>query len=89
MPVVATPLMFTINAPALAEVQERFEAPVPLAVRETGVTLNGLQVRPAGGVAVRATEPTKFCRLVNVTADEIDAPVAPLGLVAPIEKSPT
>jgi len=53
--------MFTINEPAVGEVQERLEVPVPLAVSDTGVTVNGLHVKPAGrGVSERATEPTKF-----------------------------
>ena len=53
--------MFTINEPAVGEVQERLEVPVPLAVSDTGVTVNALQVKPAGrGVSERATEPTKF-----------------------------
>ena len=82
--------MFTINEPAVGEVQERLEVPVPFAVSDTGVRVNGLQVKPAGrGVSERATEPTKFWRLVNVIVDEMDEPAVPLGLVALIEKSPT
>jgi hypothetical protein len=60
VPGVPAPLIFTTNVPATGEVQERTEVPVPLAVSETGVTVNGLQVKPAGTVSVRATEPTKF-----------------------------
>jgi hypothetical protein len=61
VPGVPAPLMFTTNEPAVGEVQERPEVPVPLAVSDTGVTVNGLQVKPAGrGVSERATEPTKF-----------------------------
>ena len=64
--------------------------PVPFAVRDTGVTVNALQVKPAGrGVSERATEPTKLNVLVRVTVDEIDEPVVPLGDVALIVKSPT
>jgi len=82
--------MFTMNEPAVGEVQERLEVPVPFAVSDTGVTVNGLQVKPAGrGVSERATEPTKFWVLVRVTVEEIDDPAVPLGEVAPIEKSPT
>jgi len=82
--------MFTMNEPAVGEVQERLEVPVPFAVSDTGVAVNGLQVKPAGrGVSERATEPTKFWVLVRVTVEEIDDPAVPLGEVAPIEKSPT
>jgi hypothetical protein len=81
--------MLTTNEPVVGEVHERLEVPVLLAVSETGVGLNGLQVRPAGTVSVRATEPTKFWKLVRVTVELIDEPAPPLGLVAEIEKSPT
>ena len=82
--------MFTTNVPAVGEVQERLEVPVPLAASDTGVTVNALQVKPAGrGVSERATEPTKLNVLVRVIVDEIDEPVAPLGDVALIVKSPT
>ena len=61
VPGVPAPLMFTTKAPAVGEVQVSEEVPVPLAVSETGVTVNGLHVKPAGrGVSERATEPTKF-----------------------------
>jgi hypothetical protein len=51
----------TEKVPAVSEVHERLEVPVPLAVNDTGVTVNALQDRPAGrGVSERATEPTKF-----------------------------
>jgi hypothetical protein len=40
VPGVPAPLMFTINMPALGEVQERLDAPVPLAASDTGVTVN-------------------------------------------------
>ena len=64
--------------------------PVPFAVRDTGVTVNALQVKPAGrGVSERATEPTKLNVPVRVIVDEIDEPVTPLGDVALIVKSPT
>jgi len=63
---------------------------VPFAVNDTGVTVNALQVRPAGrGVSERETVPTKLNVLVRVIVDEIDEPVAPLGDVALIVKSPT
>ena len=82
--------MFTINEPAVGEAQERLEVPVPFAVRDTGVTVNGLQVKPSGrGVSERATEPTKLNVLVRVTVEAVDVPAAPLGLVALIVKSPT
>ena len=61
MPGEPAPLMSTMNVPEIGEVQERTEVPVPLAVRDTGVTVNMLQVKPEGrGVSERATEPTKF-----------------------------
>jgi hypothetical protein len=53
--------MFTMKEPWVGEVQDNEEVPVPLAVSDTGVTVNGLQVKPAGrGASERATEPTKF-----------------------------
>ncbi len=60
VPCVPASLMLTINVPAVGEVQERLDAPVPLAVSDTGVTVKGWHVKPAGGLALRATEPTKF-----------------------------
>jgi len=82
--------MFTTNEPVVDEVQERLEVPVPLAVNDTGVTVNALQVKPEGrGVSERATEPTKLNVLVRVMVELIDEPAAPLGDVAPIVKSPT
>jgi hypothetical protein len=81
--------MPTTNEPTVGEVHERLEVPVPLAVSDTGVTVNALQVRPAGTVSPRATVPTKLNVLVRVTVEEIDVLVAPLGDVALIEKSPT
>ena len=82
--------MVTEKVPAVGDVQERLEVPVPFAVNDTGVTVNALQVKPAGrGVSERATEPTKFWVLVRVTVEEIDDPALPLGEVALIEKSPT
>ena len=83
------PLMLTTNEPVLGEEQERLEVLVPLAVSDTGVGLNGLQVKPAGTVSVRPTEPTKSNVLVRVIVEEIDVPAAPLGDVALIVKSPT
>ncbi len=83
-------MIVTEKVPAVGEVQERLEVPVPFAVNDTGVTVNALQVKPAGrGVSERATEPTKFWVLVRVTVEEIDDPAMPLGEVALIEKSPT
>ncbi len=82
--------MFTTNEPAVVEEQERLEVPVPFAVSDTGVTVNALQVKPAGrGVSERATEPTKLNVLVRVIVELIDEPVTPLGDVALIVKSPT
>jgi hypothetical protein len=76
--------------PVVGEVHERLDVPVPLAVSDTGVTVNGLQVKPVGrGVSERATVPTKLNVLVRVIVEEIDEPSAPLGDVALIEKSPT
>jgi len=64
--------------------------PVPLAVNDTGVTVNALHVKPAGrGVSERPTEPTKLNVLVSVIVEEIDEPVVPLGDVALMVKSPT
>ena len=83
-------MIVTEKVPAVGEVQERLEVPVPFAVNDTGVTVNALQVKPAGrGVSERATEPTKFWVLVRVTVEEIDDPALPLGEVALIEKSLT
>jgi len=83
-------VMVTEKAPAVGEVHDRLEVPVPFAVRDTGVTVNALQVKPAGrGVSERATEPTKLNVLVRVIVELIDAPAAPLGDVALILKSPT
>jgi len=84
------PVMVTVKAFAVVEVHDRLEVPVPLAASDTGVTVNGLQVKPAGrGVSERATEPTKLKVLVRVIVEDIDVPVAPLGDVALIVKSPT
>ena len=74
----------------VVELHDNTDVPVPFAVRDTGVTVNALHDRPAGrGVSESATVPTKLNVLVRVIVDEIDAPVAPLGDVALIEKSPT
>ena len=81
--------MFTTNEPTVGEVHERLELPVALAASDTGVTVNGWQVKPAGTTSVRATEPTKLNVLVRVIMEEIDEPAAPLGFEAPIVKSPT
>jgi hypothetical protein len=83
-------VIVTVNVPAVGEVQDNDDVPVLLAVSETGVTVNGLQVRPAGrGVSERATVPAKLNVLVRVIVELIDEPVTPLGDVALIEKSPT
>jgi len=89
VPGVPAPLIFTTNMPVAGEEQDRLEVPVPFAVRDTGVTVNALQVRPTGTVSVRPTEPTKLNVLVRVMVEEIDEPAAPLGDVALIVKSPT
>jgi len=82
--------MFTMKLPTVGEVHERLDVAVAFAVSDTGVTVNALQVKPAGrGVSERATEPTKLNVLVRVIVDEIDEPVTPLGDVALIVKSPT
>ncbi len=84
------PVMVTEKAPAVGDVHERLVVPVPFAVRDTGVTVNALQVKPAGrGVSERATVPTKLNVLVRVIVELIDEPVVPLGDVALIAKSPT
>jgi len=75
--------------PGVADVHDSFDVPVPLAVRVTGVVLKPPHDRPAGIVALNATEPAKFSELVNVTSDVIKKPALPLGDVAEIEKSPT
>jgi len=76
--------------PVVGEEQDNDDVPVPLAVSDTGVTVNALQVKPAGrGVSERATEPTKLNVLVRVIVELIDEPAAPLGDVALIVKSPT
>ena len=82
--------MFTMKLPTVGEVHERLDVAVAFAVSDTGVTVNALQVKPAGrGVSERATEPTKLNVLVNVIVEEIDEPAAPLGFEALIVKSPT
>ncbi len=83
-------MMVTVKLPAVDEVQDNDDVPVPFAVSDTGVTVNALQVKPAGrGVSESATVPTKLNVLVRVIVDEIDEPVVPLGDVALIVKSPT
>jgi len=84
------PAIVTEKVPAVGEVQDNDDVPVPLAASDTGVTVNALQVKPEGrGVSERATEPTKLNVLVRVMVDVIDEPAAPLGDVALIVKSPT
>jgi hypothetical protein len=76
--------------PAVDDVHERLAVPVPLAATEIVADgLNGWHVKPAGTVSPRATVPAKLNELVRVTVEEIDEPVAPVGEVALIEKSPT
>ena len=82
-------MMFTMKVPTVGEVHERLDVAVALAASETGVTVNGWQVKPEGTISVRATEPTKLNVLVNVIVEEIDEPAAPLGELALIVKSPT
>ncbi len=75
---------------AVGEVHDSDDVPVPFAASDTGVTVNALQVKPAGrGVSERATVPTKLNVLVRVIVELIDEPAAPLGDVALIVKSPT
>ncbi len=82
--------MVTVKLPAVDEVQDNDDVPVPFAVSDTGVTVNALQVKPVGsGVSESATVPTKLNVLVRVIVDEIDEPVVPLGDIALIVKSPT
>jgi hypothetical protein len=82
--------MFTLKEEIIVEVHDRLAVPVPFAEREMVADgLNGWHVRPAGTVSARATEPTKLNVLVRVTVEVIDAPRAPFGEVALIEKSPT
>ena len=82
--------MVTEKVPWVGEVQDNEEVPVPFAVSDTGVTVNALQVKPAGrGVSDKATVPTKLNVLVRVIVELIDEPVFPLGDVALMVKSPT
>jgi len=84
------PVIVTEKVFAVEEVQDNDDVPVPFAVSDTGVTVNALQVKPAGrGVSERATVPTKLNVLVRVMVELIDEPAAPLGDVALIVKSPT
>jgi len=84
------PVIVTEKVFAVEEVQDNDDVPVPFAVSDTGVTVNALQVKPAGrGVSERATVPTKLNVLVRVMVELIDEPAAPLGDVAPTVKSPT
>ncbi len=90
MPGEPVPVIVTVKLPAVDEVQDNDDVPVPLAVSDTGVTVNALQVKPAGrGVSERETVPTKLNVLVRVIVELIDEPVTPLGDVAVIVKSPT
>ena len=90
MPGEPAPVIVTEKVFAVEEVQDNDDVPVPFAVSDTGVTVNALQVKPAGrGVSERATVPTKLNVLVRVMVELIDEPAAPLGDVAPTVKSPT
>ena len=60
-----------------------------MAVSGTFGGLGGWQVRPADGVAVRATLPAKLNVLVSVIVEVRDVPRPPLGNVALALKSPT
>ncbi len=83
-------MIVTEKLPEVGEVHDKLEVPVPFAVRDTGVTVNALQVKPEGrGVSERATEPTKLNVLVSVIVEETNEPVVPVGDVALIVKSPT
>jgi len=83
-------VIVTEKLPEVGEVHDKLEVPVPFAVRDTGVTVNALQVKPEGrGVSERATEPTKLNVLVSVIVEETNEPVVPVGDVALIVKSPT
>lgn len=46
--------------PGVVEVHDSLEVPVLLDVSVTEVGVNALHTRPAGAVAVSATEPAKF-----------------------------
>jgi hypothetical protein len=83
------PVIVTENPLAVIEVQINEDVPVPLAVSETGVTVNELQIKPAGTVSERPTVPTKLKVLVRVTVEVLDEPATPDGDVALIVKSPT
>ena len=89
MPGEPTALTLTLKVPAVGELHDSIEVPVPLAVNGTFGGLNGWQVRPPEGVAVRATVPAKLKVLVRVTVDVIDVPELPVGNVALVRKSPT
>jgi len=84
-----TALTFTAKVPAVGEVHDSKEVPVPLAVNGTFGGLGGWQVRPPEGVAVRATLPAKLKVLVRVIVEVIDVPEFPVGNVALVRKSPT
>ncbi len=83
------PLIVTMKVPNVDVAHDRPEVPVLLAVSNTGVTVNELQIKPAGTVSLRATDPTKLNVLVRVIVEVTDAPITPLGDVALIVKSPT
>jgi hypothetical protein len=82
-------LTLTENVPAVVELHDSWEVPVPLAVKGTFDGLNGWQVRPGDGVAVRATLPAKLNVLVSVIVEVRVVPKLPVGDVALVVKSPT
>lgn len=89
MPGEPAPSMFTIKALEVEEPHDSMEVLVPLAVRVALVELNGLQLKPAGMVPVRAIAPAKLNLLVNTIVEVIKEPGFPLGDVLLMEKSPT
>jgi hypothetical protein len=83
------PVIATEKVPAVGEVHDSMDVLVPLAVSDTGVTVNGLHDKLVETMSVRLTEPTKLNVLVRVIVELIDEPAAPLGFEALIVKSPT
>ena len=70
------------------EDNEHEDVTVAFAVIATAVA-GQVIVRPAGAAPVRVIDPAKLKVLVRVIVEDIDVPVAPLGDVALIVKSPT
>lgn len=81
--------MFTMKALEVEELHDSVEVLVPLAVRVALVELNGLQLKPAGMVPVRAIVPAKLNLLVKKIVEVIKELRFPLGDVVLMEKSPT